>query len=132
MVSYRVDGKILRLTISGEVEPHERRVMFEAIRSDPKVPDGAVLLIDARESGIAFKNTTVESRLAFLLDGLGPKFSRVCAFIEPIRDPLYGKAFQRAGERQGVHIGLFKDEAEALRWLAPYKSHTADIIDQEP
>ena len=126
MLTYRMDGDIL----SGEVEAHERQALFDAIRSDASVSLRAILLVDARESGIAFKKTTIESRLAFLLDGLGPKFSKVCAFIEPTRDPPYGKAFQRAGERQGVHIGLFKDEAEALRWIAPYVGHGADLIDQ--
>ncbi|HET9342192.1 MAG TPA: hypothetical protein VFO25_04700 [Candidatus Eremiobacteraceae bacterium] len=120
MVTYRAEGAILRLIISGDVTARERQALFDAIRSDPKVPPGAALLVDARESGITFKNATIETRLGALLDGLGPKFSKVCAFIEPIHDPLYGKAFQRAGRKNGVHIGLFKDDADALRWLAPY------------
>ncbi|HEY7993180.1 MAG TPA: hypothetical protein VID24_03105 [Candidatus Eremiobacteraceae bacterium] len=120
MVSYRVDGAIRRLTISGDVTACERQALFDAIRSDPNVPLRAALLVDARESGITFKNATIETRLGALLEGLGPKFSKVCAFIEPIHDPLYGKAFQGAGQKHGVHIGLFKDEADALRWLAPY------------
>ena len=120
MVSYRVVDGILRLTISGDVSPEERHTLFDTIRTDASVPKRIVLLVDARESTIAFKNATVSTRLTALLEGLDPRFPEVCAFIEPTRDPLYGKAFQRAGAERGIHIGLFKEEPEALRWLAPY------------
>lgn len=132
MVSYRVEGAILRLTISGDVAARERQALFDAIRSDPNVPMRAALLVDARESGITFKNATIETRLEALLEGRGPKFSKVCAFIEPIHDPLYGKAFQRAGQKHGVHIGLFKVEADALRWLAPYVDDDLSRAERRP
>jgi len=35
-------------------------------------------------------------------------------------DPLNGKAFQRAGAKLGIRIGLFGDEENALRWLGAY------------
>jgi hypothetical protein len=69
---------------------------------------------------VTFRDATIDVRVQALLDGLGDKFGGTCAFIEPAGDKLYGKAFQRAGAKLGVRIGLFGDEESALRWLGAY------------
>ncbi|HET9342195.1 MAG TPA: hypothetical protein VFO25_04725 [Candidatus Eremiobacteraceae bacterium] len=120
MLSYTIDGKILRLIVSGDVTLAERRSVYDAVRADPEVPDHFVLVVDARDSSVTFRDATIDVRVRALVEGLGDKFGGTCAFIEPAGDPLYGKAFQRAGGRYGVRIGLFDDEESALRWLGAY------------
>ena len=120
MLSYSVDGKIVRLTVAGDVSPAERESVYRAVREDSRVDDGFVLLVDARKAKVTFRDATIDVRVQALHDGLGPKFGGACAFIEPTDDPLYGKKFQRAGSKIGIRIGIFADEASALRWLGVY------------
>ena len=120
MLSYSIEGNILRLVVYGDVSLAERRSVYDAVRADPKVPDGCFLLVDARDATVTFKDATIDVRVQALIDGLGSKFGRTCAFVEPADDLLYGKAFQRAGAKLGVRIGLFGDEEAALRWLGAY------------
>ena len=126
MLSYTIEGKILRLTVSGDVTLAERRSVYDSVRADPEVPVKCVLVVDARDASVTFRDATIDVRVRALLDGLGDKFGGTCAFIEPAGDPLYGKAFQRAGAKHGVRIGLFDDEESALRWLGAYMEDDVD------
>jgi len=125
MLSYTIDGKILRLIVSGDVTVAERRSVYDAVRVDPNVPKNCVLLVDARDATVTFRDSTIDMRVQLLLDGLGDTFGGTCAFIEPASDPLNGKAFQRASAKLGVRIGLFGDEESALRWLG---AHIVDDV----
>jgi hypothetical protein len=120
VLSYTIVGKILRLIVSGDVTLAERRSVYHAVRVDPNVPENCLLVVDARGASVTFRDATIDVRVQALLDGLGNKFGGTCAFIEPAGDPLYGKAFHRAGATVGVRIGLFGDEETALRWLGAY------------
>ena len=120
MLSYSVVGKILRLIVSGDVSLAERKSVYKAVREDSNFSEGCVLLVDARNASVTFKDATIDVRVQALIDGLGSKFGRTCAFVEPDDDPLYGKAFQRAGAKLGVRVGIFNDEESALRWLGAY------------
>lgn len=120
MLSYTVNGKIVRFTVIGDVALAERESVYAAVRADPAVVDGFLLLVDARKAKVTFRDATIDDRVERLVNGLRPKFGSACAFVEPVHDPLYGKKFQRAGARLGVRIGLFADEESALRWLGVY------------
>ncbi|HEY7993178.1 MAG TPA: hypothetical protein VID24_03085 [Candidatus Eremiobacteraceae bacterium] len=93
MLSYTIDGKILRLIVSGDVSLAERRSVYDAVRDDPNVPDDCVLVVDARDASVTFRDATIDVRVHALLEGLGKKFGRTCAFIESGGDPLYAKHF---------------------------------------
>ena len=125
MISYQVDGKILILNVVGDVIPEERQRVYDAIRADPAVLDGSVLIVDARFSRVTFLDATLEARVRLLLDQLGPKVREVCAFIEPEYDPVFGLKFQRACASLGVQVGLFANEARAREWLAPFLGKSA-------
>ena len=127
MVTYKIDNGVLWFVIAGDVSVHDRQALFDAIRSDDDVPLGAPLIVDARGANVTFKDATLETRLLAMIDGLGAKLGDVCAFIEAAHDPLYGKAFQRAGRKHGMHVGLFKDETSALRWLKPHRKGQSAI-----
>lgn len=120
MLSYSVDGKVIRLTVAGDVSLSERESVFSAIRADAAIIDGFVVLVDARDAKVTFRDASIDDRTQALVDSLGPKFGGACAFIEPADDPLYGKRFQRAGAKIGLRVGLFADEPSALRWLGVY------------
>ena len=120
MVTYRVDGKILTLVVSGDLTDTERRAFYDAVRNDPKVPEGASLLIDARDAAITFRDAVFEDRIRTLITELGRKFSGACAIIESKADVLYGVRFQHVGERLNARIGLFPDEESARTWLSAY------------
>lgn len=120
MVTYRIDGKVLTLVVTGDLTDADRRAFFEAVRKDENVPEGASLLLDARDAAITFRDAILEDRVRTFLTELGRKFSGVCAIIESENDVLYGKRFQRVGESLNARIGLFPDEESARRWLSVY------------
>lgn len=117
MLTYEVTGKILRLIVTGDVMLHELEANCKTARDDPAVLDESVVLVDALHADVTFKDALPSVRMQTLIDGLGPKFARVCALIEPAHDPYYGIAFQSAGQRLGVKIGLFQGEQAAVSWL---------------
>src|SRR5690348_2491242 len=117
MLTYLVTDKILRLIVTGDVTLQELEATCKAAHDDPAVLDESVVLVDALRSDVTFKDASPGVRIQALMNGLGPKFARVCALIEPTHDPFYGIAFQSAGQRLGVKIGLFQSEQAALTWL---------------
>jgi len=119
MLTYQADGKILRITLTGDVALRDVEALCEGVRNDPAVLDSSVVLVDALKADVTSKDASPAMRLQALLDGLGPKFSKVCAIIEPTGDRFYGIGVQSAGQRLGVQIGLFATEEAALKWLAP-------------
>ena len=80
MISYRVDGPILVLTL-GVSTWVERSALYETIRADPSVPNNALLLIDARQFQDAVTEPLLRQRFALLRQQLGPKLGQVCAIL---------------------------------------------------
>jgi len=119
MLTYHADGKILRITVTGDLSLREVEAMCQAVRDDPAVQDSSLVLVDAKNTDVTSKDATPSVRIQALVDGLGPKFAKVCAVVEPPHDPFYGIGLQSAGQRLGVHVGLFTTEETALKWLEP-------------
>lgn len=76
MLAYTIAGRVLRLDVLGDVSLDERNAVYDSVRADPNVPDGCVLMVDAREAAITFKDATIDVRVQALIDVLGPKFGR--------------------------------------------------------
>lgn len=120
MLTYRVEGSILVLTAAGETSLQQREAAFTAIRNDPNVPDGALLLLDAREFSEILNAKTVQERVRSLVGELGPKLGLVCAVVMPLERTLDLHFFQSMGPELGLRVGLFQHEGAARRWLRSY------------
>jgi hypothetical protein len=117
MLSYEIDGPVLTLRASGTTTLSERQPVFEAVRADANVPNGALVLLDVREVDVGMGGPTVVERLRVLLDQLGPKIGPVCAMIVPPGLAEQARLFQVAGIGAGLKVGLFSDEQSAREWL---------------
>jgi len=81
-LEYRVDDGFLVVTAVGSPSPVDRRATFEAIRADPLVPDGSLVVgqpsVDRRRRrASAFE----------LLASLGPKMGSRCAVLASGANP---------------------------------------------
>ena len=119
MISYRVDGPILILTIGASTYA-ERTAVYETVRTDPSVPTGALLLLDARQFEEAITEALLRQRVALLRTQLGPKLGQVCAVIVPEQSIVDARLFQIIAVEHELRVGLFRDEAEARQWLSAY------------
>jgi hypothetical protein len=119
MISYRVDGPILILTIGASTYA-ERTAVYEKVRADPSVPNGALLLFDAREFEEALTESLVWQRVALLRQQLGPKLGLVCAVLVSEQSVVGVRLFQIVAAEHELRVGLFRDEAEARQWLSAY------------
>jgi len=116
-LTYRVDDGILVLTAVGSPSSADRRATFDQIRTDPQVPDGALLLLDTRRLTDVMTSLEGERRLSELLAGLGLKMGARCAVLASGANPAATHFFQAAGRAYGVRVGLFDNEAAARLWL---------------
>jgi hypothetical protein len=117
VLSYRIDGAILILTASRGPQPQE---VFDAVHADPRVPQGALVLIDARGADPAHSEMEVRERARVLISQLGSKVGSVCAVIVAPELALDAHLFQVFGSGLGLRVGLFPDEATARQWLEAY------------
>ena len=118
-LEYAVTGSILVLRPRGTPRDEERRDIYEAIARDPRVPNGALLLVDwARMDGTTSRE--IERRTQLLMARLGRLIGPVCAVIVPPRLALEGAEIRRVAAGAGLRVGLFADEASARRWLSAY------------
>jgi hypothetical protein len=120
MLTYAIDGHILTLTAVGSSTAEHRIATFTAIRTDPNVPPGALLLVNARETTEPFDHGVLSERIALLIDALGPKLADVCAVVGPSSYLVESYLFQTIAARSGLRVGLFKDESSAVAWLSAY------------
>jgi hypothetical protein len=82
VITYRMDGPILILTKSGISTLAERTALFDALRADPALPDGALLLLDIRQEEDAVGDKELADRFQGLRSALGRKLGPACAVIE--------------------------------------------------
>ena len=116
MLSHRIRGRLLTLTVKGRYSPDERDAFLDTIGADPAVPSRAVLMIDIRE--LEF-NPAVGDGLRALIARIGPKLGTVCAVVASDARWKLAQEFQRAASSQQLRVVVFRDEASARDWLAP-------------
>lgn len=116
-LEYRVDDGFLVLVAVGSPSSSDRRATFDAIRADPLVPDGSLLLLDTRRLTDVLTDIEGERRLSELLAGLGPKMGSRCAVLASGANPKATQFFQAAGGAYGVRVRLFDNETAARLWL---------------
>jgi hypothetical protein len=121
-VAYDFTNGVLRLTMEGASSPADVVAAMQAAIADDARPELRGLLLDARGSTTAAKRSSAEIRLiaeevARRADDFGGRLALLAN-----SDVVYG--LMRMGEvwvqAEGrVRSRVFRDEAEALAWLAP-------------
>ncbi len=116
MLSYEVSGNLLRLVARGALTEDERRHCYSAIRNDARVPDEAVMLIDAtRLDEPPVEEVPRNTRL--MIEQLGRKLGRTCAVLVPPRLAPAAGVFKHVASALGLDVALFRDETAAHDWL---------------
>ena len=116
-MSYEMRGGALVVTPRGTPLERDRLAMYEAIQRDASVPQGVPVLLDWSRMDNASLDD-IERRARLLIARLGPKLGPVCAIIVPPRLGVEGRQLQRTAGAHGLRVGLFTDEASALRWIS--------------
>ena len=117
MLSYEVDGTMLILRASGTTTLAQREPVFDAVRTDARIPNDALVLLDVREVDVGMSNHVVVERLRVLLDQLGPKLGPACALIVTPGVGDQARIFQTEATGFGLRVKLFSDERIARQWL---------------
>lgn len=123
MLSYEIAGSILTIRAIGAPTAEHRDAVFAAVQADGRVPNGALLLIDASELTVPLNKEAATERLRRWFEGLRPKVGRVCAVIVEIDRVVDSRFFQIAGTNLDLLVGVFTDEPSARRWLTAYENH---------
>ena len=115
-MSYEMRAGVLVVTPRGTPPDNERLAMYEAIQRDASVPPRVPVLLDwSRMDNASLAD--IERRARLLIARLGPKLGQVCAIIVPPRLAVEGQQLQRTAVAHGLRVGLFRDEASAIRWM---------------
>ena len=120
MLSHEFDGSILTLRASGTTTLAERLPVFEAVRADARIPNGALVLIDVREVDVGMSAPVVLERLRVLFDQLGQKLGPVCALVVSPDVTDQASEFKERASGFGLRVSLFTDEQSARQWLNAY------------
>jgi hypothetical protein len=121
MLSYEIDGSILTLRASGTTTGDQREPVFNALRADARVPNGALVLLDVREVDVGMSKPVVAERVRLLFDLLGPKLGLACALLVTPAISDQSSLFQTEAIGFGLQVKLFSDEQTARRWLKAFR-----------
>lgn len=119
-MTYKVDGRFVVLTTDGRTTAAERQAVFDSIRSDPRVPIGACLIIDIRKYAIQLTQEQLDDRVRSLLEGLRDKLGVACAVVVGDGSLRVGLGLQLIAGDWNFRVGVFRTETSARSWLASY------------
>jgi hypothetical protein len=118
MISYRVEGRIVRVCSLGEWTPQEREQLYRQIANDSSVPGGAGLLVDVR-LGVPFADgQDMHDALAAMQRLLGERLNSFSALVISLRHSRKAHHFQTLASAYGLRVGLFYSERMAVQWLS--------------
>ena len=120
MLSYEINASILTIRAFGTPTLEDRILLFDAIRTDPAVPRGALVLLDIRGLKVLPQGPAAVDRLRALVEHLGPKLGWMGAMV--IDPPLAedARTFQAAAKSVGLRVEIFSDVPSAEKWLRSY------------
>lgn len=123
MLTYEVDGTILKLTLKGTPSESQRSQTHADIASDPQVPLGALLLIDITRADPIEDLAEIERRTRLLTDRVGSKLGPACAVVvSPRLTEISEKFLSRRTDPGGLRVALFRDEPTARQWLSTFET----------
>jgi len=122
MLTYEVEGTILKLTLKGTPSEAQRALVHAEIANDPNVPLGALLLMDITRADPIEDLGEMQRRTKLLTDRLGSKLGPACAVVVPPRlTEISEKFLSVRTDPGGLRVALFRDEAAARQWLATFE-----------
>jgi hypothetical protein len=117
--SYSIQGRVVVMQSPPTPSLEGARDVFVAMRDDPAITKGALLLVDARESEVDLAPALVRNRVELMWLLLGAKFAPFIAMVP--RSPATGLTIHRvqmdAFVYAGIQIGIFASVDEARQWL---------------
>jgi len=119
-MTYEFDGHLVEITIDRDTTFAERVALYHQIRADPRVPDGALILLDARLHVETLTQAIVAERIPLIKQALGPKMGSVFAILVSEDRKIDGMLFQVVAAEQNVRVGIFINHAMAKQWLRAY------------
>ena len=129
MLTSRTDGQFVEIDFGASYETTELRTLFETIRDDPGVPDGALLLFDASSRTEVLSEDLVRARLDMYSDILRARVAPVFAAIVSSATVVSGQTVQREAAsiprctgaawtmRQFAGFGTAEETNERFRFL---------------
>ena len=122
MLSYEVDGTILKLTLKGTPSEAQRALVHAEIASDPNVPLGVLVLMDITRADPIDDVAEMQRRTRLFTDRLGSKLGPACAVVVPPRlTEISEKFMSLRTDPGGLRVALFRDEPTARQWLATFE-----------
>jgi hypothetical protein len=122
MLTYEVEGTILKLTLKGTPSEAQRALVHAEIANDPNVPLGALLLMDITRADPIEDLAEMQRRTKLLTERLGSKLGPACAVVVPPRlTEISEKFLSVRTDPGGLRVALFRDETSARQWLATFE-----------
>ena len=119
MLAYRVNGHMVEVDLGRAYELHDLRTVLQAIRDDPAVPPGALLIVDGTKvDASAVSPFDAQMRAGALMDIMGERAARVFAVVVPTGLTDTARLAQHAVGARGLRMGIFQDIESARRWLS--------------
>ena len=118
-VTYHFDGCTVALRMTGLYETADVRAAFLAALAEPDRPEVAGLLFDVRGSQSLARRTADQVRtMAQFIASHADRFGRRLALVAD-NDVAFGlmRLASVGVEQHGVEASVFRDVAEAERWL---------------
>src|SRR5215831_11400351 len=107
--AYTIQGRVVVVQAPRTPVVEGARDIFIAMRDDPQIAKGALLLVDARESEVDLAPGLVRNRVELMWSLLGAKFAPFMAMVP--RSSATGMTIQRvqmeAFVYAGIQIGIF-------------------------
>jgi hypothetical protein len=119
-MTYEFDGELIEITLERDTTFVERLALYHQIRADPRVPDGTLILLDARLHTEHLTQALVRERIVLIKDALGPKMGTVFAILVSEDRKIDGMLFQVVAAEYEVRVGIFVDRTLARQWLRAY------------
>jgi hypothetical protein len=119
-MTYHFDGELIEITLDRDTTFVERLALYHQIRADPRVPDGTLILLDARLHTEHLTQSLVRERIVLIKDALGSKMGPVFAILVSPDRTVDGLLFQVVAAEYQVRVGIFVDRAMARKWLRAY------------
>ncbi len=94
--------------------------MLKAIRDDPALSEGALLLFDARARTEGLSDDEVRFRVGTVVEILRPSIGPALAVVLSSIIAPTAQVVQREASIAGLRIGLFDHIDAARRWLTAY------------
>jgi hypothetical protein len=117
--AYTIEGRLVTLRPPPKPPLDGARDIFTVMLHDESIPNGALLLVDARESDVDLAPGLVRNRVELVWSLLSGKFAPFLAVVPASSATgLTAHRFQMdAAVFAGIRVGIFQSIEDARQWL---------------